>query len=176
MVGIVGTLKHRRGDTDMIDNLCEVTEERRVAAHKAGCAYFRNNRVDLSRDQAASVARSIGWHGELAECWFAGFLGERRRSCNREVEAMQLKIWTGKPEREVVYIVQRADGLFAETWLGTVMCKSVVRIKNKWKMFTRRGEPYTMCSIEFLGTNGARYTGRYGSDWTQACRVRRATT
>jgi len=95
---------------------------------------------------------------------------------NHAIETEQLHRWAAKPERELVYIVQRPDGLFAESWLGTVMCKGYVKVNNKWKMFTGRGEPYTMCSIEFIGTNGAKYKGRYSSDWAQACRVRRVAT
>lgn len=63
---------------------------------------------------------------------------------------------------------------FLESWLGTVMCKGCVSITSKWKMRTRSGELYTMCAVRFVATNGATYTGRFGSDWAQACAVRRS--
>lgn len=66
----------------MIDNLCEVTEERMIAAHKSGAAFYKHNRYAYTalgwlpaQVDALSVARSTGWHGALAECWAAGFFG-----------------------------------------------------------------------------------------------------
>lgn len=63
----------------MVNNLSETNEERLVAAHQAGIAYWRHNRVRLDKAQCLTVARSCGWHNELAESWAAGFFGAERR-------------------------------------------------------------------------------------------------
>lgn len=57
-----------------------MTEQTMVTAHKAGVAYWRNNRpMDATREALASHARTCGWHGEDNESWLAGYYGERKR-------------------------------------------------------------------------------------------------
>lgn len=57
----------------------ETNEASMIAAHKAGVAYWRNNRADLSLEQLSSVARSCGWYGEDNAAWVAGYVGARRQ-------------------------------------------------------------------------------------------------
>lgn len=57
-----------------------IDEAKLVAAHKAGMAYWRNNRPDeASREQLAFHARTCGWRGELNDAWLAGFYGAKSR-------------------------------------------------------------------------------------------------
>ena len=54
-------------------------ETNMIAAHKAGRAYWRNNRP-ADRANAEQVARSCGWgDAELLAAWMAGYFGERAR-------------------------------------------------------------------------------------------------
>lgn len=88
---------------------------------------------------------------------------------NRAIEARELAAWQGRPERFVVFV---NGGAAATTWLGTPLGRVVER--RQYKRYSRAGMPYMMESIRVVGTNGAVYVGRHGSDWSEACRVRRA--
>lgn len=58
----------------------ETTEATMVAAHKAGMAYWRNNKPrDAAHGDLESLARSCGWHGEDNLSWLAGFYGAKKR-------------------------------------------------------------------------------------------------
>ena len=61
--------------------LRETNEATMVEAHKAGRAYWRNNRPPdaVTLESLAALARSCGWHGADNEAWLAGYYGERRR-------------------------------------------------------------------------------------------------
>jgi hypothetical protein len=62
------------------DSLRVSNEQTLIAAHKAGIAYWRNNRpVDATREALESHARSCGWHGADNTAWIAGYYGELRR-------------------------------------------------------------------------------------------------
>ena len=56
-------------------------EERMLAAHRAGRAYWTRNRP-ADRANVESVARSCGWgdDAELLALWMAAYFGERARS------------------------------------------------------------------------------------------------
>lgn len=65
----------------MTEGLFKVNEATMVAAHAAGVAYWTRNWPFLADvSELASHARSCGWHGELNDCWLAGFLGARSRA------------------------------------------------------------------------------------------------
>jgi hypothetical protein len=67
-------------------SLRETTEDTMIEAHKAGGAYWRNNRPmgkGVTVNKLASLARSCGWHGKDCEAWLAGFFGEKRRDTHR---------------------------------------------------------------------------------------------
>lgn len=91
---------------------------------------------------------------------------------NKTIEQSELDRWTGKPDFFVAYIVQDHNPdsphfTIATTWPGTqigYVSYSETRTNN----FGHR-ERY----VRVEGTNGARYWGRYGSDWSQACRLRK---
>ena len=58
----------------------ESTESTMIEAHKAGMAYWRQNRpVDATRENLASHARTCGWHGADNKAWLAGYYGAKRR-------------------------------------------------------------------------------------------------
>ena len=60
--------------------MTEINERTLIAAHKAGVAYWRNNRPhDATADSLAFHARTCGWHGEYAMAWLAGFYGAKSR-------------------------------------------------------------------------------------------------
>ena len=62
-------------------SLRETTEETMVAAHKAGMAYWKQNKpYYTTAEDLASLARSCGWHGEDNAAWLAGFYGAKRRT------------------------------------------------------------------------------------------------
>ena len=66
--------------------MTEVTEATMIAAHKAGIAYWRNNRPhDATSVALLSLARSCGWHGENEAAWLAGYYAERLRSLKADV-------------------------------------------------------------------------------------------
>jgi hypothetical protein len=68
----------------MLGNLYETTEATLVAAHKAGCAYWRRNRTMATDDmrKLESLARTLGYHGEEQLCFMSGLLGTKRREGN----------------------------------------------------------------------------------------------
>lgn len=91
---------------------------------------------------------------------------------NAAIERTELEAWDVQPERFAGYVV---NGRF-QTWTGADLGR--VEVRSRWRCWRRECgvpvEPYTMESIVVHGSNGARYCGRYGSDWSQLCRVRRA--
>lgn len=102
---------------------------------------------------------------------------------NKEVEQQELAYWATAPEHWQVYIVKhehptmRAMGCgngpetwyMAETWLGTRLSEGRVSISRFSTNLSRN-----IVAIRFKATNGATYYGRYGADWSQLCRVRKA--
>lgn len=57
-----------------------ITEQSMIAAHKAGMAYWRNNRpANATRESLQSLARSCGWHGEDNQAWIVGYYGAQHR-------------------------------------------------------------------------------------------------
>lgn len=88
---------------------------------------------------------------------------------NAKVEAAELALWATKPEHFAGYMSQRDDGAWrCTTWLGASL-GTVQRVR-----------PYqtnlscNMHAVTILGTNGAMYYGRYGADWAQLIRLRKA--
>jgi hypothetical protein len=90
---------------------------------------------------------------------------------NKAIEARELEQWQDQPDSWNVYIVKRDDGYWAETWLSTKLSTSPVKHSTYRSNIARN-----MSSVRFRATNGAEYYGRYGSDWAQFCRVRKAKT
>lgn len=90
---------------------------------------------------------------------------------NKAIEALELEQWEAQPDDACVYIVKRNDGYWAETWLGTKLSINPVKHSTFHSNIARN-----MSSVRFRATNGAEYYGRYGSDWAQFCRVRKAKT
>lgn len=89
---------------------------------------------------------------------------------NRAVEAAELDAWRAKPDRFAAYVVERDGKLVVTTWLGTVLSHSYgIRATTHRNNFGAR-----IRSVRFVGTNGAVYYGRYGCDWSQLIRLRRA--
>lgn len=55
-------------------------EAKMIEAHSAGRAYWRMNRPhEATAENLASMARTLGWTGELETAWLAGFFGEKQR-------------------------------------------------------------------------------------------------
>lgn len=104
-------------------------------------------------------------------------------SHNAALEAAELAHWATAPDRFAVYIVKKTDSNFramgigngpetwhmAETWTGKRLSDGRVSISRFRTNISRN-----MVAVRFKGTNGATYYGRYGADWSQLCRVRKA--
>src|SRR5258706_12113498 len=82
---------------------------------------------------------------------------------NKKLEADELLLWATQPEKFQGYI----KGDTVTTWLGTV-------IGTITKHNIYRNNLGKITSITMRGTNGCIYYGRYGSDWSQLCRFRKA--
>ena len=66
--------------------MTNTTEATMIAAHKAGIAYWRNNRPHYAtREGLTTHAHTCGWHGEDNAAWLAGYYGERLRSLKADV-------------------------------------------------------------------------------------------
>lgn len=83
---------------------------------------------------------------------------------NRELEAAELAFWQTKPERFAGYDSDKG----ITTWLGTVIghVVSSSTYRNNFGVRIR--------CVTVRGTNGATYHGRYGYDWSQLVRLRKA--
>lgn len=68
-----------------------------------------------------------------------------------------------------VYVVKKDGKLQATDWNGNVIAEKVALV-SEWTLHGKHG-PYRMSSIRFK-YNGKTYAGRYGSDWSQLCRVK----
>ena len=102
---------------------------------------------------------------------------------NAELTAQELTHWATAPDRFAVYIVKKTDPntramgigngpetwFMAETWTGERLSKGRVEVSSFRTNLSRN-----MVAVRFVGTNGATYYGRYGADWSQLCRVRKA--
>ena len=86
---------------------------------------------------------------------------------NRAVEAAELATWAAQPDRWIVYVDAHYAGANVKTWIGTVI-GTITYANTFHHNFGSR-----MTTIRFRGTNGATYAGRFGSDWSQACKVRK---
>ncbi len=75
-------------------------------------------------------------------------------------------------DHALVYIA----GKQAQTWTGAHI--GTVKVVSSWKQYPPRARfpvPYTMTSVRVTMTDGSVWTGRYNSDWSQACKLRRAS-
>lgn len=103
---------------------------------------------------------------------------------NADLEAAELAAWAQAPDRFAVYIVKQTDPTtralnsaewkpeswyVAQTWTGQRLSVGRVQVSKFQTNISRN-----MHAIRFRGTNGATYFGRYGADWSQLCRVRKA--
>jgi hypothetical protein len=84
---------------------------------------------------------------------------------NKKIEAAELEHWAAKPDHWQVYVDKTN---VVRTWLGTAL--GTILERNTFRGNIARN----MTSIRFRGTNGAVYYGRFGSDWSMLCRVRKA--
>lgn len=73
----------------------------------------------------------------------------------------------------IVYITMKNGHLIATEWNGRLISANV-HVVSKWKQYSH-GVPYQMCAIRFSVSNMT-YSGRYSSDWSQACKVKRVKT
>lgn len=86
---------------------------------------------------------------------------------NAATESAELDAWAKQPDRWQVYVTKCALGEKVATWLGTPLGTI-----TGWTRFSTNISR-NMVAIRFKGTNGATYYGRFGSDWSQLCRVRK---
>lgn len=92
---------------------------------------------------------------------------------NKALEAAELAAWAEAPDRAVAYVTlstapKAGESYILTTWLGTKL-GDIDRYRDY-----RDGLGHNMRSIKARGTNGAAYYGRYGYDWSQAVRLRKA--
>lgn len=83
---------------------------------------------------------------------------------NAKLTAAELAHWATKPDRMLVYHV----GNEIQTFMGAVLG----RVTDK-RMLVNNLTGTLMLSLRIRGNNGADYYGRYGSDWSQAVRIRK---
>lgn len=84
---------------------------------------------------------------------------------NTAIEAAELAAWAAKPEYFYGYVSDKPD-------LTTFCGKALGRITRR-KYYRNYLTGYRMCIVWISGNNGARYCGRFGSDWSQFVRIRR---
>jgi hypothetical protein len=70
-----------------------------------------------------------------------------------------------------VYIVKRDGHWLATDWHGNLISANVV-VTSQWRVYASILGTYTMHAIRFSVANKT-YYGRYNSDWSQLCQVRR---
>lgn len=87
---------------------------------------------------------------------------------NKHLETLELAIWATAPDTACVYITKGPSGYQATNWLGTVLGRVITY--NSFRTNISRN----MVAVRIMGTNGAEYYGRFGADWSQLCRVRKA--
>ncbi len=85
---------------------------------------------------------------------------------NAALEKQELEAWRLVPEQFAVYVNEANRTV--TTWRGVLLGTI-----TEWTQF-RTNISRNIVAIRFRGTNGARYYGRYGADWSQLCRVRKA--
>lgn len=85
---------------------------------------------------------------------------------NRALDASTLEYWAECPPVMPAYV---GDGKVT-TWLGVTL-GTIVRSSTYRSNLGGR-----MRAITVKGTNGATYHGRYGSDWSQLVRLRKAVS
>lgn len=82
---------------------------------------------------------------------------------NTAVEAAELAEWAKQPERFAAYVSGRDVILWRGVRIGGIAKRSTYR--------NNMGARIECVTVK--GTNGATYSGRYGSDWSQLVRLRR---
>jgi hypothetical protein len=77
------------------------------------------------------------------------------------VQQLELSAWAAKPDNFACYVVDNN----ATTWLGAPLGR-VIKSNTYRNNFGAK-----IRSVQIRGTNGARYFGRFGSDWSQLVRL-----
>lgn len=87
---------------------------------------------------------------------------------NAAVSANELAAWSTCPSNWAVYVTKAQPGAPVTTWTGSPL-GTIVRATRFRTNISRN-----MIALTIRGTNGAIYHGRFGADWSQLCRVRKA--
>jgi len=87
---------------------------------------------------------------------------------NAAVAASELEAWAAKPDRWAVYVTKVGIGQPVTTWTGSPL--GTIISATRFRTNISRN----MVALTIRGTNGAIYHGRFGSDWSQLCRIRKA--
>lgn len=111
-----------------------------------------------------SYAFNFDGHGVFTPSGKTTMTPQEAEAYNAALEANELSQWSQKPERWSVYVDKSET---VKTWLGTPL--GTILERNRYRGNIARN----MTSIRFRGTNGAVYYGRFGSDWSQLCNVRK---
>lgn len=85
---------------------------------------------------------------------------------NAAFASAELAEWAKCPDRWQVYVTEGRREV--TNWTGEVLGTIIERTRFRTNMSRN------VVAIRFKGTNGATYYGRYGADWSQLCRVRKA--
>lgn len=112
-----------------------------------------------------SYAYNFEGHGVFTPDGKTKMTPQEANDYNAKLETAEFEAWSQKPDRWSVYV---DNSMTVHTWLGTPLGTIIKR--NKY----RGNIAHNMTSIRFRGTNGAVYYGRFGSDWSQLCNVRKA--
>jgi hypothetical protein len=97
---------------------------------------------------------------------------------NRATSAAELVTWAEAPARYAGYVTfdqsaasrpYRGQGVRLTTWMGDLLGTGAVTGVCRNNLTGSR-----TVAISIRATNGHTYTGRFGDEWSQLCRVRRA--
>ena len=85
---------------------------------------------------------------------------------NKELERQELEYWATKPDRWHCYVHPSKPEVTSFT--GAILGRIVKRTTYRSNIARH------ITAITVQGDNGATYYGRFGSDWSQLCRLRKA--
>jgi hypothetical protein len=86
---------------------------------------------------------------------------------NAAIERAELHEWRRRPERFLGYVGEFRTSSQLTTWTGKPL-GTILSLTTRRNNFGHRETHVTIA-----GNNGARYHGRYGSDWSQLVRIRK---
>jgi hypothetical protein len=113
--------------------------------------------------QTVGYVYTFAGHGPFAPEGAVPMTTAQVEEHNAALEADELAQWQACPAVFAAYVTDKG----VHTWRGVKLGK----IKHQSSYRNNLGARITCITI--IGTNGAIYSGRYGSDWSQLVRLRK---